>query len=170
MAFISEMYPPRWRELRRVKLAQVGYCCEECGVAHLSLRQNVKTGEDYLVYLSIAHKKQYQTWLKEAETMVLCQRCHRRYDRQFRRKGKARTSTPVGFAKVYVQDGNQEVVAGVPTTYTDLRDLVDALPDGTPFAVHLVMNMAIVGNGSYRKCGDAVEIVSEYGACVGFPF
>ena len=24
MAFISEMYPPRWRELRRIKLAQVG--------------------------------------------------------------------------------------------------------------------------------------------------
>jgi hypothetical protein len=50
--------------------------------------------------------------MKDAETMVLCQRCHRSYDRQFRRKGKARTYTPVGFAKVYVQDGEKEVMAG----------------------------------------------------------
>jgi len=171
MAFLSEMYPPRWRELRRVKLEQVGYCCQECGVPHLSLRQNTKTGDDYLVYLSIAHKKQYQTWMKEADTMVLCQRCHRRYDRQFRRKGKARTFAPVGYAKVLVAADGSEVVAGVLTTYADIRDLIDALPDGVPFALHLVMNMAIVGNGSYLKqSAEAIEIVSEYGACVGFPF
>ena len=171
MAFISEMYPPRWRAVRRIKLEQVGYCCEECGIAHLSTRQNTKTGEDYLVYLSIAHKKQYQTWMKEADTMVLCQRCHRRYDRQFRRKGKARTCAPIGYAKVLLHDDGQEVVAGVFTTYSDLRDLLDALPDGTAFVLHLVMNMAIVGNGSYLKQSDeAIEVLSEYGACVGFPF
>src|SRR5437763_929553 len=170
MAFISECYPPRWQALRRVKLAQAGYCCQECGVKHLSIRQNAKAGENYLVYLSIAHKKQYQTWMKDAETMVLCQRCHRRYDRQFRRKGKARTYTPVGFAKVYIQDGEKEVVAGVPATYAELRDLVDALPDGTPFELHLVMNSAIVGNGCYVKAGDHIEVVNEYGACIEFPF
>ena len=171
MAFLSEIYPPRWRALRRTKLAQAGYCCQECGVEHLSTRQNTKTGEDYLVYLSIAHKKQYQTWMKEAETMVLCQRCHRRYDRQFRRKGKARTFAPVGYAKVLVEDDGKEVVAGVFTTYRDLRDLIDALPNGTPFGLHLVMNMAIVGNGSYLKhSDDDIAIEREYGACVDFPF
>src|SRR5437588_1049606 len=159
MPFISECYPPRWRELRRIKLAQAKYCCQECGVEHLSIRQNTKTGENYLVYLSIAHKKQYQTWMKDAETMVLCQRCHRRYDRQFRRKGKARMHTPVGFAKVYVQDGDKEAMAGVPATYAELHELVDALPDGTPFELHLVMNTAIVGNGRYRKDGDGVEVL-----------
>ena len=170
MPFISEMYPPRWRELRRIKLAQVNYCCQECGVQHLSLRQNVKTGEDYLVYLSIAHKKQYQTWMKEADTMVLCQRCHRRYDRQFRRKHKALSHTPVGYAKVYAHDGDREVVAGVTATYAELHEVVDALPDGTPFELHLFMNNAIVGNGSYVKSGTDVEVLQEYGACVEFPF
>ena len=170
MPFISEMYPPRWRALRRTKLEQAGYCCQECGVKHLSLRQNTKTGENYLVYLSIAHKKQYQTWLKEADTMVLCQRCHRRYDRQFRRKGVERTQTPIGYARLYLHEGDRLVLAQMTTTYADLRDLVDSLPDGTEFEVHLSMNGAIVGNGSYVRCGDAIEVLSEYGACVGFPF
>lgn len=170
MPFISECYPPRWRAVRRAKLEQAGYRCQECGVKHLAIRENTRTGENYLVYLSIAHKKQYQTWMKEAETMVLCQRCHRRYDRQFRRKGKARSYTPVGYARLYVQDGEKLVLAEMPTTYAALRDVVDSLPDGTGFELHLVMNLAIVGNGVYKKAGETIEIVSEYGACQGFPF
>src|SRR5690348_16363670 len=82
--FEAELYPPEWRAMRREKLAQANYRCEACGVEHLAVRQNTRTGTPYLVYLSIAHKQQYETWKKEAETMVLCQRCHRRYDRQFR--------------------------------------------------------------------------------------
>jgi hypothetical protein len=74
--FEAALYPPQWRANRRAKLAQANYRCEECGVRHRSVRQNAKTGEDYSVYLSIAHKQQYETWKKDAETMVLCQRCH----------------------------------------------------------------------------------------------
>src|SRR2546421_5950834 len=136
MPFISECYPPRWRELRRIKLQQAGHCCQECGVKHLSIRQNSKTGENYLVYLSIAHKKQYQTWMKDAETMVLCQRCHRRYDRQFRRKGKARRFIPIGYAKVVVQDADREVVAGGAPTPGGLWGVGDALPDWPAVVVH----------------------------------
>jgi hypothetical protein len=55
--FEAALYPPQWRAIRRAKLAQAGFCCEECGVRHRTMRQNTKTGEDYAVYLSIAHKQ-----------------------------------------------------------------------------------------------------------------
>ena len=128
MTFVAEIYPPYWRAMRRVKLEQARYRCQECGVEHLSVRQNLKSGEDYLVYLSVAHKKQYQTWLKDAETMVLCQRCHRRYDRQFRRKGKARTFTPIGYARLYIEQDGRPTLVEMPSTYAQLRDVVDSLP------------------------------------------
>jgi len=169
MPFESELYPAQWRAIRHERLQRAGYCCEECGVRHLSIRQNTRTGSDYMVYLSIAHKQQYQTWKKDAETMVLCQRCHRRYDRQFRRKGSTKMYTPVGYAKVYVQSDENEALAGMPRTYAELRDVVLALPDGAQFEVQLVMNVAIVGNGVYRKDGDQIEVIAEYGACQDLP-
>ncbi len=169
MTFVAELYPPYWRAMRRVKLEQANYRCQECGVEHLSMRQNLKTGEDYLVYLSVAHKNQYQTWLKDAETMVLCQRCHRRYDRQFRRKGKARTFTPIGYARLYIEQDGRPTLVEMPTTYAQLRDVVDSLPDGTQFEVYLDINDAIVGNGSYVRRGDKIEVLREYGACLGLP-
>src|SRR6266516_5832025 len=101
--FEAALYPPQWRAIRRAKLAQANYRCEECGVRHRSVRQNTRTGEDYTVYLSIAHRNQYVTWKKDAETMVLCQRCHRRYDRRFRRKAGRRYLTPVGYASLSVR-------------------------------------------------------------------
>src|SRR5207237_485166 len=29
--FEAALYPPQWRAIRRAKLAQAGFCCEECG-------------------------------------------------------------------------------------------------------------------------------------------
>ncbi|GHO62326.1 hypothetical protein KSC_012180 [Ktedonobacter sp. SOSP1-52] len=167
--FDARLYPAEWRALRRQKLEAAGYRCEACGVLDRSVMKSARTGEDYMVYLSIAHKKQYQTWLREAETMVLCQRCHRRYDRQFRRKGGARTYTPISRIDVYVQEGGRSVLAGEARTYDDLRDLVAAMPEHTSFEVHMVMHMAIVGNGLYVKeeQGGIVKVLAEYGACVG---
>src|SRR6266571_1629429 len=107
----------------------------------------------YMVYLSIAHKNQYETWKKEAETMVLCQRCHRRYDRQFRRKAGRRYLTPVGYARLSVVQGKNRHLVGPARTFDELRDMVAALPD-SEFEIHLVMNLAIVGNGLYRKVND----------------
>jgi hypothetical protein len=43
----------------------------------------------------------------------------------------------------------------VPATYAQLHELIDTLPDGTVFELHLVMNSAIVGNGRYVKAADA---------------
>jgi hypothetical protein len=159
MMFEAALYPPEWRATRRAKLAQANYRCEECGVRHRSVRQNTKTGEDYTVYLSIAHRNQYETWKKDAETMVLCQRCHRRY------------LTPVGYASLYVPQGQQtmQVLVGMARTFDELRDMVAALPDTTMFEVQLLMNGAIVGNGHYYKDADGVSVLREFGACQGLP-
>ena len=169
--FEAVLYPPEWPAIRRAKLAQAGFRCEECGVRHRSIRQNTKTGEDYSVYLSIAHRNQYETWKKDAETMVLCQRCHRRYDRRFRRKAGRRYLTPVGYASLYVPQGQQamQVLVGMARTFDQLRDMVAALPDTTMFEVQLLMNGAIVGNGHYYKDADGVSVLREFGACQGLP-
>jgi len=121
------------------------------------------------VYLSIAHKKQYETWKRDAETMALCQRCHRRYDRQFRRKAGRRYLTPLGYARVYVQQASQLVLAGMARTFDDLRNILAALPDAAPIEIQLVMNAAIVGNGHYVKTPDGVSVRREFGACQGLP-
>ncbi len=168
--FDASLYPPEWRAMRQAKLEQVGYRCESCGVPHQSLRENTKTGAPYVVYLSIAHKKQYETWKHDADTMVLCQRCHRRYDRQFRRKAGRRYHSPLGYARVYVQQGTQLSLAGMARTYDDLSDLVATFPDGLFFKIQFLMNLVLVGDGSYVKDAEGVLVQSEDGACVGLPF
>jgi len=171
MMFEAALYPAEWRATRRAKLAQANYLCEECGVRHRSVQQNTRTGEDYTVYLSIAHRNQYETWKKDAETMVLCQRCHRRYDRRFRRKAGRRYLTPVGYASLYIQQGQQamQTLVAMARTFDDLRDMVAALPDTTIFEIQLLMNGAIVGNGHYYKDADGVSVLREFGACQGLP-
>lgn len=165
--FHSKLYPPEWEVMRREKLQRAGYRCEVCGVRDRSIQQNTRTGQPYMVHLSIAHKNQYETWKQEAETMVLCQRCHRRYDRQFRRKGGRRMYTPVGYASLYVEQGSRKALAGQARTLDELRDLVASLPPSTDFEIQLVMTLAIVGNGYYRKEHEGFTVLREYGACDG---
>ncbi len=169
MPFESDLYPPEWRATRRAKLKAANYSCQECGVRDRTIQYNTRDGQPYLVYLSIAHKKQYQTWMADAETMVLCQRCHRRYDRQYVRKGGARTYTPIGYIKVFVEfERGREVLAGMAKTYDELRAMVAAFPGNTSFTCLSVINLAVVGNGSYRKnADDSITLHSEHGACVG---
>ncbi len=169
MPFESELYPPDWRKKRKTRIQQAGGCCEECKVPDRTIRNNTHDGEPYIVYLSIAHKNQYETWMRDAETMVLCQRCHRRYDRQFRRKGGTRTYTPIGYIKVFVElERGREVLAGMAKTYDELRAIVAAFPTDTDFTCLSVINLAVVGNGSYTKDEEEAFIVhSEHGACVG---
>ena len=169
MPFESELYPPEWHATRRAKLKAANYCCEECGVKDRTIQHNTRDGQPYLVYLSIAHKQQYQTWMRDAETMVLCQRCHRRYDRQFVRKGGTRTYTPIGYIKVFVAlERGREVLAGMAKTYDELRAMVAAFPDRTDFTCLSVINLAVVGNGSYTKQDETtITLHSEHGACVG---
>ena len=160
-------YTPQWQAFRKERLKQAGFRCEGCGVADRSVRENAQ-GDLYMVYLSIAHCQQYETWKAEADTMVLCQRCHRRYDRQFRRKRGARDLAPLGSASLYVEYRGGKVLAGMSRTVEQLRDMLLTVPVQTPIEIQLVVLFAVVGNGQYRISADgSVEVVAEHGCCVG---
>src|SRR5205814_4557112 len=121
-------YPPEWRPDRAARLKEVGYRCEGCSIADRAVRESA-AGQPYMVHLSIAHRNQYETWKRDADTMVLCQKCHRRFDRQFRRKaGTRRYHTPLGYAAVYVDYAVRLALVEMPRTLDDLRDVVAALP------------------------------------------
>jgi hypothetical protein len=165
--FDRKLYPKEWRPDRRKKLKGAGGRCEECGAAHRSIKKS-RAGENYMVYLSIAHKNQYETWKRDAETMTLCQTCHRRFDRQFRRKGKAQTYTPISVISLLVVENDQYLLVGDARTYDHLRDMVKALPLGAVFLVECSMHRVLVGCGQYVKQADGkVEVIAEDGAAVG---
>jgi hypothetical protein len=168
MAFRPELYPPDWQAVRQEKLKQANHRCQSCGVQDRSIRENTKNGSPYIVYLSIAHKNQYETWKEDAETMVLCQRCHRRYDRQFRRRSGVRHHTPVGYASIYTEHRGRRVLVEMTRTLDELRDVVAALPSGSEIEIQLIVILAVVGNGHYTKQEDgSLSLVAEYGACSG---
>src|SRR5690348_10189952 len=137
MPFRRKFYPEAWDRMREEALARVGYQCELCGVSECSVLTNPRKtselypdGKPYMVYLSVAHKQQYQTWMLEAETMVLCQVCHRRYDRRFRRK-PSRSRVPLGCVVVWVCQPAGRVLAADGSSLADLVEIVVALPSGT---------------------------------------
>lgn len=168
MAFTPDIYPPGWRKDREDKIKQAGYSCQSCGVQDRSIRENAKDKSPYIVYLSIAHKNQYETWKEDAETMVLCQRCHRRYDRQFRRRSGPRHNTPVGYASIYTEHRGRKVLVEMTRTLDELRDVVAALPLGSSIEIQLIVILAVVGNGHYYKQEDgSLSLRAEYGACSG---
>lgn len=160
-------YTPEWQAFRKERLKQAGFRCEGCGVADRSVRENAH-GDLYMVYLSIAHCQQYETWKVDADTMVLCQRCHRRYDRQFRRKPGMRDQSPIGSASLYVEYRGGKVLAGMSRTVEQLRAMLLTVPVHTPIEIQLVVLSAVVGNGLYHMGRDgSVEVVKEHGCCVG---
>ena len=168
MTFQAELYPADWR-VRRVELIdQAGHRYQDCGIADRAIQENTRTGNPYMVHLSIAHKNQYETWKPDADVMVLCQRCHRRYDRQFRRRAGTRYRSPIGYASVYVDYQERKVLAAMARDLDELRDVVAALPDDSLFELQLVVILAVVGNGFYRKEAGRPVTLAEYGACTGF--
>src|SRR5436309_12302206 len=136
MPFDLKCYTPEWRLFRQERLQAANFCCEGCGVRDGTVRESAQ-GEPYMVYLSIAHCNQYETWKADAETMVLYQRCHRRYDRQFRRKPGARDSTPIGHAALYVQYRGRKVLAGMTRTLEQLHEMVAVLPAPSDVEIQL---------------------------------
>jgi hypothetical protein len=160
-------YTAEWRAMRKERLQVAGFCCESCGIRDRSIRESSQ-GEPYMVYLSIAHRNQYETWKEDAETMVLCQRCHRRFDRQFRRKGGTREMVPIGYALLYVEHRGRKVLAGMSRTLDQLCEMVSVLPSPSVFEVQLVVLLAVVGNGHYVKEADgSFSVVAEYASCTG---
>ncbi|GHO93040.1 hypothetical protein KSF_030880 [Reticulibacter mediterranei] len=167
MPFNPAIYPADWKPNGKEKKLKAGNVCEGCGAPNRSIAENLQTHEPYMVHLSIAHKRQYETWKEDAETMVLCQRCHRRFDRKFRRKGGRRYHTPVGYASVYIEYKGQRVLVEMAKTLDDLRDVIAALPDPVDIEIQLVVILAVVGNGHYRKEEGDLLTIAEYGACIG---
>ena len=166
--FEADLYPPEWRRWRQTRLAQAEHCCEACGVPDRTVLHSQRTGKAYMVYLSIAHCEQYQTWRRDAETMVLCQGCHRRYDRQFVRKKSLPSFRPIGFVEVLVERDGRRVLAGEAKNYHELQGIVAAMPAGTLFWCVCYLHTAIVGNGTYHKVAfNQFTVESEHGPCVG---
>jgi len=171
MPFQRKFYPAQWDRDREEALQQVGYCCELCGVRECTVLHNVRRasadypeGRPYMVYLSRAHKHQYQTWMVDAETMVLCQRCHRAFDRQFRRKA-VKERQPLGVALLWVWHQGEKVLAADASWVHDLLDIVLSLPAGTEFELCLEVMTWRVGSGRYRKERGGVTVMCEEGAC-----
>lgn len=167
MPFEAELYPPDWHKMREAKIKQANGCCESCGVKDRAILESTKTRKPYMVHLQLAHKNQYETWKKDAETMVLCPRCHRRYDRQFRRKGGSRSYAPLGYASVYTDYQGRNVLVEQAKTLDELRDVLSALPTPSDIEIHLYMIFAVVGNGFYRKEQGELIALAEYGVCMG---
>ena len=162
------LYPSSWTDMRITTLARANWRCEVCGVKHHAELYSERTKQPYIVYLQCAHRAQYQTWNSQADTIALCPACHRRYDRQFRRKIKGfHMFTPIGYARVLIVDGGQAKLVDMARSYADLRTIVEALPDGALFEVILEIHQCAVGNGYYIKLPGDIQVESEAGACEG---
>ncbi len=84
--------------------------------------------------------------------MVLCQRCHRRYDRQFQRKEKQHLFRLAMRASTSSRTGVQRSLRCLHLCPT--AGCGSSLPDGTPFEIYLEINQPIVGNGWYLRRDD----------------
>jgi hypothetical protein len=89
-------YPPTWRQTARQCKEQAGWRCEQCGVAHGTLRYS-KAGKLYIVYLAAAHLD-HDPSNPTARLRALCQRCHMQLDAtqhaQVRKERKLRGKQP----------------------------------------------------------------------------
>ena len=76
-------YPKNWlTEIRPKVLARDGYMCTRCGASGGQYKINMRTGNIYRVYLSVAHldhdKENFK--VKLSRLAVMCQSCHIFYD------------------------------------------------------------------------------------------
>ncbi len=167
MAWQPQCYPEGFSHTRREALARANGRCELCCVKQGTRRRNVLTDKPYYVYLSVCHRVFYETWKQDADTIVLCQRCHNRFDKLFRRRYKQSQQTPIGYAKMYISDNGKSVLYAECRTYTDLLVYIDSLLPGREFEIHLEINLSIVGNGFYERTETGTRKIHEYGACEG---
>jgi hypothetical protein len=166
-----KFYPPEWdSEMRVQALERVGYRCEDCGVQDCTVMVNpykkhplYPEGQPYMVHLSLAHKSEYQTWNRDAETVVLCPSCHGRFDGKNRRKDRGKRGSPIGWVAVKVLHRGRWVPAAVLWSYNELYRVVSALSAGTKFELTFEMAMQSIGSGCYYKEALGVSVVRERG-------
>ncbi len=172
-----KVYPPRsiWQVMREEALARVGYRCELCGLPDASLSFNehkphpfYPQGKPYHLYLQLAHKQQYQTWNREAETLVLCPSCHRKFDVQHQRKKGVKRNAPVGLVVLWVWYKGQRCLAAEVRFFDDVFHTVAAFSTGFLFEVEAEMLTCVVGRGRYRRSDTGVEVLRESGVCKSF--
>jgi hypothetical protein len=74
---------------------------------------------------------------------------------------------PLGYAefRLWGMDG-AEALTTKAYTYADLTKIVERLPVGLVFEVHLYCNGVRVGSSIYRRHNPHVEMEQESGACV----
>lgn len=166
MEFNYLFYPPHWKKKawRQQVLRAAGNRCEMCQAEHRSVGTNSE-GEPFMRYLQIAHKDQYLTWHPQAETMVLCQQCHREFDRQNIRRDRADfTISLIGQARISAVYKRRTYLVGVVTTMNELRAIVQAQPVDTVLVIQLEVNGIVVGRGRYVKESQGVYVQRETGA------
>ena len=177
MTVNRKLYPPKtvWDVMRRERLEQVGYKCEVCGLPDATQRYNAekphpfyKRGTPYRMYLQLAHKRQYETWNREADTLVLCPACHGRFDVQFRRKRSVRYPSAVGQVIVWVWYGGERCLAAEARYFDDLLEVIASFEEGWRFEMCAEVLMCQVGVGQYRKESGGVMVLHEAGACTNF--
>jgi formate-dependent nitrite reductase cytochrome c552 subunit len=177
MAANRRVYPPKkvWDVMRQERLEAVGYVCEDCGMPDASEFFNAKKphpfyeqGTPYRVYLNLAHKRQYETWNREADVMLLCPSCHATFDAEHRRKRSAHRNAPVGVVVLWVNYKGQRCLAAEARYMNDLFEVIATFTTGTRFEVVAEMLMHEVGMGRYRRTDEGVMVLREKGACVSY--
>ncbi|MGB8345012.1 MAG: hypothetical protein WCD86_09015 [Ktedonobacteraceae bacterium] len=170
-------YPPRtiWRAMRQEALERAGYRCELCGLPDAAPRYNAdnphplyKRGTPYRVYLQLAHKSRYETWNRDAETLILCPWCHGKFDATHSRKKTVKRYAPVGQVVVWVWYKGERCLAAEARWFDDLFQAVAALSTGLIFEVEAEIVMRMAGSGRYRRTEQGIETLHEEGACVSF--
>lgn len=170
-------YPPRsiWEVMRDEALERAGYRCEMCGLPDASEGFNERKphpfypqGKPYYIYLQLCHKQQYQTWNRDAETMMLCPACHRTFDARYPRKERVKRSAPVGLVVLWVWYKGERCLAAEARYFDDLFQTVAAFSTGFLFEMEAEMLTCVVGRGRYRRMNDGIEVVRETGACKSF--
>jgi hypothetical protein len=87
MAMDKSKYPPNWDELSHQLREEVGWKCEWCGAKYGEPHPD--TGS--IVVLSVAHLNHTPADCERSNLVVLCARCHLRYDARFHAQNARQT-------------------------------------------------------------------------------
>ena len=94
-------------------------------------------GTPYRMYLQLAHKQQYETWNREADTLVLCPPCHGKFDARFQRKKGVKRFAPVGLVVLWVWYKGEKCLAAQARVFDDLFEVIASFAAGLEFEVKL---------------------------------
>ena len=168
MAFTPEIYPDNWSDIVKGALRRANGKCELCLANRGDKRRNLKTYEEYIVYLAVCHRVFYHTWKYDADTLVLCQRCHNRFDAKFRRRIKINAETPIGVAKLYLFCNDKWHLVTMSRVYVELLRYIDIFQVGQEFMICLEINSKVVGTGLYVRTQRGVDALEEDDVAQGF--